>query len=497
MRSPAFRCSFAVLAALAAAGPIRAEGVAPEVQQQLDALARENAALRETVERLADEVKAARDEARAAGEQAASPAPPVAAGPDAPLLSAGGGRLQLLDLSLDLLTAAGWSQADDEQLEILQGGGHDPRRRGFTLQQVELSAKGAVDPFFTAEAHLIYFLDPEGESRFELEEAFATTTSLPFGLHERGLQLEVGHFFTEFGRVNPQHPHQWDWLDQPVVLSRFFGEDGMRAPGVRLGWLLPVPWFSELHLGAQNANGETMLSFLASDEAFEERAIGGRPFGDVAVRSPKDLLYLARWVNGVDLSDTVSAQLGASWVTGPNATGRDGRTHVAGADVVVKWRPLAAERGWPFVTFQGELLGRRYEADGFGLCLDEDDCDGTTIGVGGDELDDWGFYAQLLYGFRRGWATGLRVEHAAGSGRGFDEEASLEAGEAVFASVDDDPFRGDRTRIAPLLVFHPSEFSRLRLQANYDWTNGPELDDALSVWAGIELLFGAHAAHAY
>jgi len=46
-------------------------------------------------------------------------------------------------------------------------------------------------------------------------------------------------------------------------------------------------------------------------------------------------------------------------------------------------------------------------------------------------------------------------------------------------------------------VFHPSEFSRLRLQANYDWTQAPELDDALSVWAGVEILFGAHSAHAY
>lgn len=496
MRSSAFHLCIACFC-LPLATAAAAESVSPEIQQQLDALARENAELRRSVETLAEEVRAARDEARAAGAQApAAAAAPVAGAPrDGALLSLGGGRVQLLDLSLDVLAAAGWSGADDEQLLLLQGGGHDPRRRGFTLQQAELSMKGAVDPYFTGEAHLVYFIDPEGESSFELEEAFATTTSLPFGLHERGAQLEMGHFFTEFGRINPQHPHQWDWMDQPVVNTRFFGEDGMRAPGVRLGWLLPLPWFSELHVGAQNANGETMLSFLASDEAFEERPIGGRPFDDVGVGSPADLLYLARWVNGVELSDTVSAQLGASYVTGPNATGPDGRTHILGGDVVVKWRPLASERGWPFVTFQAEGMGRRYEADGFDLCLD-DDCE-DTVGVGSDDLEDWGFYAQLLYGFRRGWGAGFRVEHAGGSGHDFDQDASLADGAPVFDSREDDPFRSDRTRIAPLLVFHPSEFSRLRLQANYDWTEGPELDDALSVWAGIEFLFGAHAAHAY
>src|SRR5690606_26831397 len=243
----------------------------------------------------------------------------------------------------------------------------------------ELSLKGAVDPYFLGEAHLVYFLDPEGESRFELEEAFATTTRLPFGLHERGLQLEVGHFFTEFGRINPQHPHQWSCMDQPVALTRFFGEDGLRAPGLRLGWLLPLPWFSELHLGVQNARGESAYSFLASDEALEERPIAGTPFADVEVDDAGDLLYLVRWVHGLDLSDTVSAQLGASWVTGPNATGAGARTHVAGADLVVKWRPLASDRGWPFLLFQGELLGRRYEVDGFDFCLDEDDCDATTV----------------------------------------------------------------------------------------------------------------------
>jgi hypothetical protein len=151
---------------------------------------------------------------------------------------AGGGRLRLLDLSLDALVAAGASTEDDESLQTLQGGGHDPRKRGFTVQNVELSLSGAVDPYLTGEAHVIFFLDPlSGETQVELEEAFLTTTSLP-----HGLQLEAGHFFTEFGRLNPRHPHAWHWQDQPVISTRLFGPDGMRGPGFRLGWLMPLPW---------------------------------------------------------------------------------------------------------------------------------------------------------------------------------------------------------------------------------------------------------------
>ena len=72
----------------------------------------------------------------------------------------------------------GGSSERDESLVNLQGGGHDPRKRGFTFQQAELSLAGAVDPYFNAEAHILFFLDPvEGETEVELEEAFATSAT--------------------------------------------------------------------------------------------------------------------------------------------------------------------------------------------------------------------------------------------------------------------------------------------------------------------------------
>lgn len=383
---------------------------------------------------------------------------------------AGGTTYRLIDLSLDILFAAGTSTEDDAGLKALQGGEHDPRQRGFTLQNVELSLVGAVDPYLTGEAHLIYFLDPEGESRFELEEAFLTTTSFPYGL-----QLEAGQFFTEFGRINPQHPHQWHWQDQPVIHNRLFGPDGIRQVGLRLGWLTPLPWFSELHVGVQHPRGETMVSFLANNEVFEERPLGGRPFVRRDIDGLDDLVYLVRWNNSWDLSPEVTTLLGGSALFGPNATGEDARTYIYGADLLVKWRPTNNFRGWPFLKWESEFLKRDYNAD-------------ETIDFPEETLRDWGFYTQLLYGFSYRWAAGLRYEFAAGSGR------SVEDGK--FISRDEDPFRSDRYRISPLLVYHPTEFSRLRLQYNYD--NTDHLDDhGHSVWLGGEILFGAHPGHKY
>jgi hypothetical protein len=456
----------------------------------MEELARQNAELRDTVEQLTDEVQASREEAQAA----VAVAPPYPAASDGAIASRrmGGVTLQLLDLSLDVLSAAGGSTATDEQLQFLQGGEHDPRKRGFTFQQAELGFRGAVDPYFTGEAYFIYFIDPEGESRFEVEEAFATTLALPFGLEEQGLQLELGQFFTAFGRRNQQHPHEWEWQDQPIILTRLFGGDGMRQTGIAGRWLTPLPWFSEVEVTVQNANGETMVSFLANDVVFEERSIGGRPFVEAGVSGMDDLAYTTRWVNAFDLTDTWNAAFGASWATGPNATGA--RTNILGGDVVAKWSPLDADAGFPFLQLTSEFLYRWYQADSFQDCVgleEGDPCMPEDLVTLSDRtLRDWGFYTELLWGFKRRWSTGIRVEYAAGSGNNFGEDGSR----VPRAS---DPFRDDRWRFSPLLMFQPSEFSRLRLQYNYDDLDHLSPGDAHSVWAGVEFLFGSHPAHRY
>ncbi len=483
------------------------------LEKQLDDLVRQNAELQRQINELRQRLDSLPQQPPGAPPRpaappappAATPVPPPAPGPPSPQaaldaavaeaqapaqpsaptgqpskdlfsLRAGSATLRLIDVSLVVDVAAGWSTENDRSLQTLQGGDHDPRRRGFTLQAAELALTGAVDPYFTAFANINYAIDPlAGDSKVELEEAYATTQSLPWGLQVKG-----GHYLTEFGLINPTHAHAWDWLDQPVVSTRFFGSDGMRAPGARLAWLTPLPWYSQFIVGVQDSNGETMASFLANGTLFAERPIGGRPFTDRGVSGLGDLAYSARWENSFDLSRDTTVKFGVSGAFGPNPTGPDGQTRIYGADLKLKWRPATSERGWPFVIWQSEVMARDYTADRF---FDNSD-PANVIDLPGVTLHDWGFYTQLLYGFTPGWAAGLRYEYASGSG------------DSV-GGRDSDPFRDDRQRISPLLVWQLSEFSRLRLQYNHDIADHLKGGHADSVWIGMEILFGAHPAHTY
>ncbi|HYD47210.1 MAG TPA: hypothetical protein VEB21_02620 [Terriglobales bacterium] len=402
----------------------------------------------------------------------------------------GGMNLRLIDVSFDIMSAAGTSTERGDALRDLQAGAHDPTKRGFTLQQGELSLAGAVDPYLVGEAHMVFTTD-----HVELEEAFLTTQALPYRL-----QLEAGYFLTEFGLVNPLHAHAWEFIDQPLIVSRLLGFEGLRSPGGRLAWLAPLPWFSELHFGVQNANeGSFTRSFAGS-------SIGGRPTFDRDVRSLGGLLYLARWNNSWNVTANTTAVIGVSSLYGPNASGPDGETWIYGADLRVRWRPPNSFMGWPYVTWQTEVMKRDYAADWY-VAGSIDDGGGGDHGhdhghehgaeedsvfpndLPGGILRDVGMYTQLLYGFRWGWQGGLRFEYAGG------HRPSVVNG--LIGRRQDDPFRDDRLRLSPLLSWRPTEFSRFRLQYNYDHARHLHGNHAHSVWLGAEVLYGSHAAHRF
>ena len=240
----------------------------------------------------------------------------------------GGAELRLIDVSFDILTAAGSSTVGGQDLRDLQGGAHDPNRRGFTLQQGELSLAGAVDPYFIGEAHIVFT-----DSEVELEEAFFVTTSLPYDLQVKG-----GYFFTDFGRINPVHPHAWTYLDQPVIITRMFGGEGLRSPGLEVNWLAPLPWFSLLTAGMQDGDESGPHRQLPRLRGWDRRPSGGdrRRAQPVRLRLPAALGELVGLHPRGHRADRRSPVC-----TAPTPPARDAPTFIYGTDLTFKWRPAA------------------------------------------------------------------------------------------------------------------------------------------------------------
>ncbi len=380
-----------------------------------------------------------------------------------PITLASGGK-SYLNISFDAILAGAASSAHD--LGLLEVGDHDPQKRGFNARNIELAFDGAVDPYFEGFANIVFKLDSQNQTSVEVEEAFGQTTSLPFGL-----QVKTGQFFAAFGRNNAQHPHVWDFADAPLINGRLLGSDGLRGAGAQISWVLPTPWYAQLMLGVQNGEGGTAASFRNTGE---DGTQFGRQTIDRQLNSVSDFAFIPRLEMSFDLSPTRTFLIGASGAFGPNDTGANARTQIYGVDAFFKWKPTKSEGGWPYVKWQTEAMLRRADA---GLGLNDSFAARET-------LTDWGAYSQVVWGFSKGWAAGLRGDY-------------LHMQDSPLTS---ETTRQSRWRVSADLTWYPSEFSKLRLQYNHDFLEAShflQARDEDSLFLQFEFALGAHGAHKF
>jgi len=364
---------------------------------------------------------------RALGADAAAPPAPSAPAPGArPGVSFNPDLSFIADFAL-----AAFSSSN------LQQGGHDPTENGFNLQALEFAASADVDPYFKFNTNIVFHA--EG---VEIEEAYATTLSLP-----ASLQLRAGQFLTRFGRINPTHPHTWDFVDQPLVIGKMLGPDGNRGLGVELSWLSPLPWYLELTLSETMAVGNCCARSFYGDN-------------NQGVEGPQDLETMVALKQFFPLSDDWSLAPGVSMALGPNPSSPKAESIVLGGDIYLKYRPISRESS-TIVSLQVEALTRRR--------------DGAN-GV----LKDSGLYAQLLWRFAQRWAAAARYDFVSGT-----------ADDPV-----DPDWTSNRDRYSADVTFFPTEFSRIRLQGSRD---NPAYHSKV-IYAGflaLEVAVGAHGAHAF
>ena len=331
--------------------------------------------------------------------------------------------------------------------------GHDHGfEDGFNLRHVELGFSAEVDPYFRAWTTVA--VDEDGA---ELEEAVLQSTSLPYGLTLSGGKIKSG-----IGRINRQHSHSWDFLDQPLVNELFFGEHGLTEDGVQLTWLAPTPFY--LLFGTEVFNGDNEQSFAVGDsEALPEHA------------APR--LYTAFMKTGPDLGPDHALQFGLSALGGRHQMVHedeecaDGDTTVFGTDFVYKYDAKRSHGQGDFLL-QGEYYYRDMDLDGKG------DWSGSPWTAKQD-----GYYVQSLYGFLPRWRGGLRWDQVGLT----NDLRTPEDGSVTY---------DDSYRLASMLDWKLSEFSLLRAQVGRGWYDTEEgRKDAWEFALQWQLTFGKHGAH--
>jgi hypothetical protein len=320
-----------------------------------------------------------------------------------------------------------------------------PFDEGFNLREVELGFFAPVDPYFNLYATL-----PVTENEIEIEEAYFVTTSLP-----AGLQFKGGKFKSGFGRFNAFHPHAWDFVDAPVPYQLFFGGDGegLIEKGVQLTYLPNLPIYTILGVEVLQGDNDTLFGPDGGPHAYTGFVKSSLDFG-----SNHSILFGGSVVGGK--TNTTSFA--------PN-TELQGNSVLSDLEFTYKWKPSR----WRSFILQSEYL-YLYQTGNL--------TDTGTSTIQSLIRNQDGFYVQALYQIDR-WRIGARFDRMAI----FKDEVVL-AGE-------NQNYSGQPYRWTGAIEFNPTEFSRIRLQYNYDMSDPNKLNQV--IFLQFLLAVGAHGAHAY
>jgi len=389
----------------------------------------------------------------------------------------------LLNLSLIVDTSFVARNKNDQEFKHLEipglyhrheGNGHGHgtlnEKRGFNLNYAELYLYAPVDPYFD-----LYATIPFSEDGAEVEEAYAVTRGLPFGF-----QFKVGKFRSSFGRLNAQHPHAWDFANQPLVYKVFLGDDGLKEKGVQLNWLAPTPFY--LLFGVEVLQGENEQSF--GTEGFKMNNINDTSGTSITiVDTKKPNLYVGFVKTSFDVGN-LSVLTGLSFATGHSRInhleGDDphafaGKTQLYGFDLTAKYMIDS----YRYISFQGEYLYRDQKGTRYGYDSAGD--------LETDELKkkQGGFYTQLVFKFDRRWRAGVQYN--------LINKNDVKRNGVKMNLPDNLP------AYYAMLEYSPTEFSRIRLQVgqNRAFFHDVSRKTVNEVILQFNFAIGAHGAHPF
>ena len=353
------------------------------------------------------------------------------------------------------------------------GHGHDHAHgleEGFNLRETEITMSASIDNYLDG----VVTLALEGSSGIEVEEAYLLTRALP-----AGLQIKAGRFLSDIGYINRQHPHDWLFVDRPLVSELLFGDHGLQDNGLQVSWLAPLPFFTRV--GVEVLQGEEGIANYIGEGPLKEKS-GPRLVTGFAKVSPNlGFNHAAQFGLSGGYADAFQQQEVHSSGRSENI---DGRSWFAGVDAIYKYDAggTYGHRNW---VLQGEYYFREVDADYRNI----DQADVLLDQFASRSRQD-GLYVQAVYGFAPRWNAGLRAEAVGLTNKSLETNSNRSNFESFDASY----------RYAAQVSFAPTEFSRLRLQVNlndYAHDDGDHAHDAWEVMLQYNVSLGSHGAHQF
>jgi hypothetical protein len=290
----------------------------------------------------------------------------------------------------------------------------------IAAREIELVVGSYVDPYSRFDATFA-FSDFEAA---DIEEAYLTHWGIPWDLKGR-----FGRFFPRIGKAGAIHRDQLSTVDEPIVIRRYFGSEGLFRTGADLTKIFegPAGFVLEPSVGVlEGSSGE-----------------GGTIFGSTR-RRPTIYSHLKIFK---DLSDVSNVELGLTHLAGSSDADAAFEVNALGVDATVLHHVTPINP----LKLQGEFyLQQRDEA----FLINADTGETTHF-----DRHPWGLYALADYRWAPRWSAGVRADHV----RLVNTTASRHADQGI----------------STFLTFHQSEWARWRLQFRHEERASEDTDDAV------------------
>ncbi len=300
-----------------------------------------------------------------------------------------------------------------------------------SVREIELVLGAAVDPYSRLDA-LVAFTE---EDTAELEEAYLTRFQLPLDLTAR-----IGRFKPRIGKALAVHRDSLDTVDEPLVIQRYFGVEGMSKTGADVTRFvdLPSPMVHQITFGVlEGGNGE-----------------GGTAFGETKRRPT----FYGRLKNYIDISDQTNLEIGLSDAVGSRNESAEFEVNVLGIDGTLIHHFNPSQN----LKLQGEVFNLNRQGSFVDLEVVDDTTGDTSVFQNEIDGNVWGGYALLDLRIAPQWAAGFRYDRVEIVDRPVDSPEHADHGYTGY------------------LTFHQSEFARWRAQfSHFDLTDGSEDNQVL------------------